>query len=415
MDFVVSSMFITNSKNGPAREQFAATRCDVLLVSDDEPTAVQICRIAEQREETDLVRCRDLARLAERLEKYRGKTVVVLVDVDPSPHQHFLELEPMISRFTAARFVIVSESMESVRIIEAMQIGARHYLAKPKIADEMLAVINRLAYPVTDGGQVETGSVVSVLSAGGGCGATTIAINLAHELRELEDAPTLIADLDNAYGGIGTFFGVQGEYGIADVLDYGGSIDGHLIRSTMIENEDRPHALISPVSTNYSHPPGLRLDRMGEFIAAAKATFPWTVLDIPRLSPDRLAELVDLSRTTLIVTQMSVKDLWTARAIWAALNERGVAVDTVRFVINRYRKRGNAIDLAEAQRALNELPITLIANDFRAASDCTNLGKPLASCAPRSVLRKDVRKLAESILATKQAGETARQYQGVKS
>lgn len=403
---------MTNSNNGTQREHLAATHCGVVLVSDDESTTAEISRIAEQRRDAGLFQCKDLAQLADRLERERGETVVVLVDVDPAPRQRFGELEPMISRYPDARFVIVSDSVENERIIEAMQIGARHYLAKSNIAQELLLVINRLGSLVSNAGRGEKGSVVSVLSAGGGCGATTVAINLAHELRESAGSPTLVADLDNAYGGVGAFYGVQEEYGVADVLDYGGPIDGQLIRSTMIESNHYPHALISPVSTNYSHPPGLRLDRMGEFITAAKATFPWTVLDLPRLSPDRLAQIVDLSRATLIVTQLSVKDLRTARAIWSALNERGVAVDTIRVVINRYRKRGNAIDLSEARRVLNDVPSTVIANDFRAASSSSNLGRPLADCAPRSVLRKDLQKLAESIIEAKRTAQTTRQTHG---
>ena len=43
------------------------------------------------------------------------------------------------------------------------------------------------------------GNVITVLQASGGCGATTVAINLANELRLKTSEPVLTIDLDSSF------------------------------------------------------------------------------------------------------------------------------------------------------------------------------------------------------------------------
>ncbi len=63
-----------------------------------------------------------------------------------------------------------------------MQAGARHFLRKSAIQTELDPVLEHL---LSHGPQESTrlGVVLSVFSCSGGCGATTVAINLANELR----------------------------------------------------------------------------------------------------------------------------------------------------------------------------------------------------------------------------------------
>ena len=65
------------------------------------------------------------------------------------------------------------------------------------------------------------GSAVTILSAGGGCGATTLAVNLAAELGAIDPSsdPPLVVDLDYHYGAVSTYLAVQGDYGVLDLLN----------------------------------------------------------------------------------------------------------------------------------------------------------------------------------------------------
>ena len=88
-----------------------------------------------------------------------------------------------------------------------------------------------------------SGEVMTVISASGGCGATTIAVNLADEIAQKQKQPTLIWDLDTAYGAVASYLGLTPRYGADHVLHYGGDIDAQLIKSTASVHNDRLHVL----------------------------------------------------------------------------------------------------------------------------------------------------------------------------
>jgi hypothetical protein len=90
---------------------------------------------------------------------------------------------------------------------------------------------------------------------------------------------------------------------------------------------------------------------------------------------------------------MNVKELTGARAILEGLARRDVPGDNVLCLANRYQRRGRMIETEEAEKALGR-PVTCLSNDFAGALRSINYGQPLAQAAPRSVLRRDLQRLA---------------------
>jgi pilus assembly protein CpaE len=252
-----------------------------------------------------------------------------------------------------------------------------------------------------------------VLSAGGGCGATTVAVNLAAELqllgadrKQAPDAPVepaLVVDLDPYYGAVAAYLGAEGEYGLFDVLGRGGMIDSQLIQSTALSHSESMHVLISAPRDRLGEPVAIDPQRLGVAVDACKAAYRWTVIDAPRIPISAAAELARHSAMTLLLLQLSVKDIRAARRMLMALSEHHVPAGSVRVIATRYRRRSKMIDVEEARQAL-ALPggqqLGLLSNDFYATAEAINLGKSLAEAAPRSDFRRELQKLAAGIAAS---------------
>jgi pilus assembly protein CpaE len=340
--------------------------------------------------------CSDLQELTANLERLEIPAVVVDIDAEPSRMLH--ELEPIITRFTHTRFVVLSSRFSNELILEAMQAGARHFVLKQAIDTDLPGVLRRLTSGPGRAGvrAEERGEVITILSGGGGCGATTLAVNLANEMHLLTSAPALVVDMDPTYGSVATYLGLGGEFGVADVMNRYGALDPQLIRTTALAFSEGLHALISPASVNFSHPAELSFEQVEEVLMAFKRAYARTVIDAPRLSMDAAARLASGSCCTLIIGQLCVKDIRTARAISAALVERGVPAHTLKFVAGRYTKRG-MLSRDDAEKGLGGLEMELICNDFRSANHSMNVGEPLAKVSPRSGLRLDIQRLASAI------------------
>ncbi len=364
----------------------------VLLVTSDPATRTAVRSALESdRRFANAGVCKDLSELVAHLE--RAPAPGVLVDIDPQPSGLLGSLDPIIKRFEDSRFIILSGIQRDGLVLEAMQAGARHFLTKESIGPHLVGALRRLIPNGFPQGQKQ-GMVITVLGAGGGCGATTVAINLANELGIESSEPALLVDLDDHYGAVGTYLGLEGDFGIGDVLANSKRIDADLVNSTALDYSESLRALISPFSTGHAEPEPMRFAHLGPALEALLQASRHTVIDAPRVPTSVAAGLAHASRFTLIVLQLNVKDIGVARKMLSDLGRRGVPTDRLVLLANRYRRRHSMITFKEAQNAFGDIPLGHISNDFQGASRCINYGQPLAQAAPRSALRRDIRQLA---------------------
>ncbi|MBT3200170.1 MAG: AAA family ATPase, partial [Phycisphaerales bacterium] len=296
-----------------------------------------------------LYRCRIIPELAGFLEQ--NPIRIVVVDIDQMPVAMLTELSPVIRQFYNTCFVIISSTWDEQLVLDAMSIGARHFMRKSSIQSELVQVIRRLA-SVGETAPWVQGKVITVLSAGGGCGATTLAVNLANELR-LEEKPVLLIDMDLAYGAIATYLDVEGKYGLTDVIGNGNVIDADLIASSTVPYAGGLNVLLSPASVNFSASREIHYEKMTSVLDACRQVYAYTIVDAPRVSPEVAAALASASKITLAVLQMSVKDIRVARKMRDSLLDNGIPGENISLVINRYRKKGASMNLSEMRRAVN--------------------------------------------------------------
>ncbi len=369
-----------------------ALESSLLLVSSSKETGAAVSSALESNDRFRLGEvCRNLTDLVPHLES--AAPPAVLLDIDPDPTRVLTALGPISERFSNTRFIVLSDSLKSELMLAAMQAGARHFMLKRDLGSELGDVLKRL---VTDGAVASpTGSfVATILSVSGGCGATTVAVNLANELHLLASKPALLVDLDCNYGGAGTYLGLAGEYGIADVLDRNGELDPQLICSTAREYSHGLRMLINPMTVNPKKPGRLDYARLRSAIGVCRRSYEFTVIDAPRVAVDIAAQLVGASDVTLLVLQMTVKDLAMARSTLQALRDRGVSNDSLTIVVNRYHRRHAMLTLEDVRKTLGDVPLTCLSNDYNNAIKGLNYGQPLAEAASRSVLRRELRDLA---------------------
>jgi pilus assembly protein CpaE len=366
----------------------------VLLVTDERETVSAVAdALFTNGEFAGRCVCRNLPQLALRLESSR--TAAVLVDIDRQPQRTLADLEPIIARFPDARFVVLSRERADNLMIEAMQIGARHFLVKQSIPEDLAEVLHRLV-PSGPAKRRTGGPMITVLSASGGCGATTLAANIAHEIHLLSGEQTLLVDLDCYYGGVATYLGLEGQYGLSDVLGHSAAIDSDLIQTTAVPFGKGMRVLLSPASTNFRTSGPLASDRLAETIEAISGAAACTVFDAPRLGSAVESILARASRVTLLVLQLCVKDIRVARVMRNALIESGVEAGRIVMVANRFSKRHSMVNVEDAIAVFGER-IERLQNDYKPACVALNFGQPLADAAPRSALRRDIARLTAKI------------------
>lgn len=339
--------------------------------------------------------CRDLAALGGRLAETSASAA--LVDIDFHPGRILANLDQMVRRFPETRFIVVSSAMDPRLMLEAMQSGARHFMMKSDLAGSLRDVIRRLCY----GGASSSGQVVSVFSASGGCGATMVAVNLAWELQAVADKPALLVDLDYSYGAVAAYLGVEGAYGMIDLQERLGPIDPELINTTAVPYHERLRVLVAANPARLGGAgSGADYQRLTDTMAGCALSAPLVVVDAPRLPLRIAADLARASAINLLVMQLTVKDVRSARHFLTAMRNAGIPSENFTLLVNRYRRRSALIELEEARRALDMgggTRIECLSNDFTSVNESINLGRPLEQVAPRSPVRKELHALAKNL------------------
>lgn len=368
----------------------------LVLVSEQPATAGAVSSALGNGRLSEQDVCRDLQQLAQRLES--SSASAALVDIDARPRAMLAELEPVVRRFPETRFIVLSSSLDNELVLEAMQVGARHFMVKQSIAATLVPVLQRLLAGTPGQRQEHYGQTVTVLSASGGSGATTVAVNLAQELVQAKATPVLLVDLDFSYGAVGSYLGLEAEHGVLELLERPGIIDAELVRTTATPVSQELLALPSAASARLGASGPATYSRLDEVLGGSRRWARWTVIDAPRVPIDVAEQLAAGSAATLLLFQLTVKDVRMARAMLTALTARGVAAETIVPVVNRYYRRRLMVELEEARRALDVSKIECIGSDFQAVSRSINYGKPLNATAPRSAVRREIQQIAERIL-----------------
>lgn len=361
------------------------------ILTSEPATADAVKAVLEEEALTASGVYRDLVTLMTSLE-HEGVPIVV-VDAGADPMSMLDALEPVVNRYVQSRFVVLVDQPASDVMMRAMQIGVRHVQTKNSLSTELSAVLQRLARAAAQQ-TAHLGSMYTILSAGGGCGSTTLAVNLAYELQLAGPESALLVDLDYAYGAVAAYLGLRSQYGVADVFRHSGTIDSHLVRTTAVNVGEKLYALLSPASINLGEAGTIPAGVLDQIIPAFKQGFGFTVVDAPRVPMDVAEGLVRASETTFIVMQASVKDVRCAKTIMTELARRGAPADRFQPILNRCQKRRQMITVAEAKKALGDYPLECLSNDYKSVIQGVNYGQPLAEAAPRSTLRRELTRLA---------------------
>jgi len=266
----------------------------------------------------------------------RGGVDVILLDLglpDCSGMDTFTQTR---ARAPKTPIVILSSADSESLALQMIQEGAEDYLVKSNCDAEALArsvrraVVRRKSQASAAHPSSLSGRVLSVVGAKGGCGATTIACTLAAELHQQTVQKVLLADLDPS-GGLGPFLlGVDCKYSMRDAVGNLQRLDLNCWESLVAK--DDPDGL-EVIASGTLEQPEIDSGSLREVLAFTRTLYPWSVLDLGRLSRPSLS-MLDRESEVLVVTASTIPALYTAKRTIEALRVSGIDGDRIRLIVN---------------------------------------------------------------------------------
>jgi pilus assembly protein CpaE len=314
---------------------------------------------------------------------------LVLVNLDPNPAQAMQDVGPLIREFPATSFFVMSQKIDAELLMDVIHLGAKEFIPLPMRPERLLASIERIALGDT---AANPARVIQIIPAAGGCGATSVACNVAATLAR--SAKTVLLDLDLTTGAVATNFNLNPRYTIADVMISGGTLDRHLVENALaVDPNTNLHVLARPEHQEDSQ----RVTRAGlnRLLGVLTRLFEYIVID-SRMSVDPVyLAATQAADTNVLVMELNVPAARNAERYIGTLKRLGVDTHKVKVIVNRFEKRGGDIKPNDLEKTLGLKVAWTIPNDFRSAIGAINFGQPVVVRTPRAEMAGSITGLAQ--------------------
>jgi pilus assembly protein CpaE len=249
----------------------------------------------------------------------------------------------------------------------------------------------------------------TVVGSVGGCGATTIAIELASALAGRDtDKKVALVDLNLVDGAASAYLGATPNMLLAESSAAPERIDAALLDVFSVKIGDNLDLLASPRDPKaFARVSPTAVCRLLE---VACQVYDWIVVDLPRHQQPWTMDVMAGSDEVLVVSELTVPALLAARSLASEIEGEMPDARTPRIILNRLASRvfGPAPSLAEAEKALQRKADGGITSDWEAAAASVNLGGSISHHRPRSKIVRDVAVLVDRLTTQPAAAERAR-------
>lgn len=270
----------------------------------------------------------------------------------------------------AALFAIGSMAQPQV-IVSAMRSGAREFIERPTTTTDLLEAFVRLTTAQRkvryEGNR---GKVFVVVNAKGGCGATTIAVNLALALQAAHGHVAL-ADLAHL-GHAALHMNLKPIFTVADAIRNLHRLDSSLLESFMTRHSGGLQLLAGGNTPAAVEPSSAEFARLFDMLVSH---YSYVVVDVSTRMDATTRLVCNLAESVLLVAHTDVASLWSAARVQQYLGET-TGRERVRLVLNRFRKIPG-FDEADAEAAAGVKLLWKIPNQYFAVSSAIDRGVPL--------------------------------------
>jgi pilus assembly protein CpaE len=239
--------------------------------------------------------------------------------------------------------------------------------------------------------------ILAVAGATGGCGVTTLALNIGYELATHYHHRSLLVDLALQMGALATSLNLEPTYTIQDVLKHIDSQHGYAFQKAITPVTENLSLIAAPYQTIESIE--LEPNRILEMIHYCRRWAEWTVLDVPCTYDDLYFKTLNEADHIVLVAQQRVPSIRAAKLICDRLSRDG-ALAGIHLVMNGYDPKVKGLRLSELEKLLPVQAISGVAQDAAGVTEAVNQGRPLRLATPRSPALADIDALCDTLTGT---------------
>lgn len=352
---------------------------------------------------------------------------VVLMDINMPDIDGISATEVIRQKSPHIQVVILSVQGDPNYMRRAMLAGARDFLTKPPMGDELISAIRRagemahveraksaqqrLGVVSASGAPISMsnlaplskGKIITVYSPKGGTGCTTIAVNLAIALNN-EDTRTALVDANLQFGDVAVFVNEQGKNTILELAPRVDELEADVVEEILIKHEaSGVHILAAPQRPEMAEK--VSADQFIKVIQFLQRMYSYVVVDTSPILTDVILSTIDISDVIVLVTTQEIPSIKNARLFLDLSQTMGINKQRIVFAMNRYDKR-IAITPERVSENLKHEVSAILPLDEKVVITAVNRGVPFMLDNKSQPVGRGIFSLAEAVRARLTALET---------
>jgi pilus assembly protein CpaE len=353
----------------------------------------------------------------------------IAIAVDEQDESKLADIGDLITRTKdmGIRVILIADDLSPIALHQLLQLGADDFVPYPLPEGALHSAIERIraepaspevVYEETDGPKLRTskpgqreGVILPVHGLAGGVGSTTFAVNLAWELATVDKKATpkvCLLDLDFQFGSASTYLDLPRRDAVYEMLSDLESTDDEAFKQTLLQFNDKLHVLTAPsdiLPLDLVSPPDIE-----RLVTLAQRNFDFVVIDMPTALVQWTETILGMSQVYFGMVELDLRSAQNALRLIRALKSEDLPHEKIRYALNRAPKFTDMAGKSRAKRMAESLDIDLslhLPDGGKAIPQTCDHGLPIADTAAKNPLRREISKLAQSLLDLERAEETA--------
>jgi pilus assembly protein CpaE len=296
--------------------------------------------------------------------------------------------------------VLVRRRVDTSVLTDALRAGAREVVAERDLAalgdavrrTRSIAAAMRSQAGVAAVGDEDQqlGSVVTVFSAKGGCGKTTLATNLAAAIADGGRRSVCLIDLDLAFGDVAIALQLFPAHTLADAVPIADTLDVTAIEALLTPHSPGLTTLVAPVEPGAADIP---TPVVASVLQLLRSMFQYVVVDTPPAFTDHVLAAFDASDTLALIATLDIPALKNLKLTLETLDLLNYPRDKWRVVLNRSDSKVG-LAMSEVEKTLR-VPIAAEIPSSRDVPASINRGVPIVLESPNHAVSTAIRQFAE--------------------
>ena len=292
--------------------------------------------------------------------------------------------------------ILLRHRLEVTALAQALRSGVREVVQAddlPALADAVRrssALTMALAghHPSVAGRE---GKIVTVFSAKGGVGKTTLSTNVAAYLAST-GARTVLIDLDLMFGDVAISLQLQPQNSLRDLVAMSGHLDLQGIESVVTKHEGSGlHVIAAPSDPSDAY--RVPAEVVTELLRVARNNYDYVIVDTPPSFTEQVLAAFDLSDLTLLVATLDIPAVKNLRIAINTLDTLGAPAESRSIVLNRSDAKVG-LTPGDVELAL-KAPISVSVPNSLSVPASVNRGVPIVLDEPRSLVAMSIREVAD--------------------